>query len=546
MKRGIISIINLWAVQSLKCDDRRWSLRFFYLRIKVNNEHKEIKFMGNNTMKMTKYKRWVLYGLTGICLLGGFSCTEEYDDTWIKEAIEDLQDRVTNLEDWCQTANSNISSLRSLATALEECDYITGVTPVTENGVEIGYTITFKDAPAIIIYHGQDGEKGDSASVPMIGVSKGDDGRYYWTQTVGDADPEFILDEAGKKIAASGMAPRLSVDSEGYWLIDVDGQGFKRLKDVDGNDVKAVGEKGDTGDPGETGPQGPAGNSIFSKVDYSDPTYVIFYLNDGTEIQLPRYNLTDTQAEYDALAQAISEATGTPDNPTVIELTGDILMGGNPNFVIDGNKHIVIDGKGHKITHQSCIFTVSESGSLILKNIALEMNEESYDCSILVAGLSDDPLKPSVTLGDGVVINKLGSNDTGRGVKLSSARLYMNGNSVIKNMNIAIEVDEAPIEEKSVVYFNGGNLLNCQRDVSLYYVKDNPKIYVAEQPKIANGGKMIIDFGYSITNVVGQLIAPMDDYQLNLDDFDFDVWTDNKPYKIYLDDDGIIKIKVGE
>ena len=90
------------------------------------------------------------------------------------------------------------------------------------------------------------------------------------------------------------------------------------------------------------------------------------------------------------------------------------------------------------------------------------------------------------------------------------------------------------------------NLLNCQRDVSLYYVKDNPKIYVAEQPKIANGGKMIIDFGYSITNVVGQLIAPMDDYQLNLDDFDFDVWTDNKPYKIYLDDDGIIKIKVGE
>lgn len=546
MKRGIISIINLWAVQSLKCDDRRWSLRFFYLRIKVNNEHKEIKFMGNNTMKMTKYKRWVLYGLTGVCLLGGFSCTEEYDDTWIKEAIEDLQDRVTNLEDWCQTANSNISSLRSLATALEECDYITGVTPVTENGVEIGYTITFKNAPAIIIYHGQDGEKGDSASVPMIGVSKGDDGKYYWTQTVGDADPEFILDEAGKKIAASGMAPRLSVDSEGYWLIDANGDGFVRLKDVDGNDVKAVGEKGDAGEPGETGPQGPAGNSIFSKVDYSYSGYVIFYLNDGTKLQLPCLGWTNTQKEYDALVKAISEATGTLDNPTVIELTGDILMGGNPNFVIDGNKHIVIDGKGHKITHQSCIFTVSESGSLILKNIALEMNEESYDCSILVAGLSDDPLKPSVTLGDGVVINKLGSNDTGRGVKLSSARLYMNGNSVIKNMNIAIEVDEAPIEEKSVVYFNGGNLLNCQRDVSLYYVKDNPKIYVAEQPKIANGGKMIIDFGYSITNVVGQLIAPMDDYQLNLDDFDFDVWTDNKPYKIYLDDDGIIKIKVGE
>ena len=50
MKRGIISIINLWAVQSLKCDDRRWSLRFFYLRIKVNNEHKEIKFIPNRSL----------------------------------------------------------------------------------------------------------------------------------------------------------------------------------------------------------------------------------------------------------------------------------------------------------------------------------------------------------------------------------------------------------------------------------------------------------------------------------------------------------------
>ena len=234
--------------------------------------------MKNISWKMVKCKRWMLYGLIGICLLGGSSCSEKYDDTWIKEAIEDLQDRVTALEEWCRTANSNISSLQSLATALEKCDYITGVTPVTENGVEIGYTITFKNAPAIIIYHGQDGEKGDSASVPMIGVSKGDDGKYYWTQTVGDVEPEFILDEAGNKIAASGMAPRLSVDSDGYWLIDVDGSGFVRLKDVEGNEVKAVGEKGDTGDPGETGPQGPAGNSIFSKVDYSDPTYVIFYL----------------------------------------------------------------------------------------------------------------------------------------------------------------------------------------------------------------------------------------------------------------------------
>lgn len=539
MKRGIISIINLWAVQSLKCDDRRWSLRFFYLRIKVNNEHKEIKFMGNNTMKMTKYKRWVLYGLTGICLLGGFSCTEEYDDTWIKEAIEDLQDRVTNLEDWCQTANSNISSLRSLATALEECDYITGVTPVTENGVEIGYTITFKNAPAIIIYHGQDGEKGDSASVPMIGVSKGDDGKYYWTQTVGDADPEFILDEAGKKIAASGMAPRLSVDSEGYWLIDVDGQGFKRLKDVDGNDVKAVGEKGDAGEPGETGPQGPAGNSIFSKVDYSDPTYVIFYLNDGTRIQLPRYNLTDTQAEYDALAKAISEATGTPDNPTVIELTGDILMGENAPFPID-HHHIIIDGKGYKIKG-GLIFNISNGSSLTLRNITLDGN---YNWNVI--SISYHPIDcASVTtlvLDKGAVLQNCGDY----AITIVGGKFQMNEGSVIMNTSYAFDGDVTQMEYESY-YLNGGSFDNCTLNVHSY-IYDMPKIYISRKPQISDNRKIIVVVTKQIdwdTDVVGQIVAPIDGYQLALDDFDF-IWSSMDPYKIYLDDDGIIKIKVGE
>lgn len=482
--------------------------------------------MGNNTMKMTKYKRWVLYGLTGVCLLGGFSCTEEYDDTWIKEAIEDLQDRVTNLEDWCQTANSNISSLRSLATALEECDYITGVTPVTENGVEIGYTITFKDAPAIIIYHGQDGEKGDSASVPMIGVSKGDDGKYYWTQTVGGAEPEFILDEAGNKIAASGMAPRLSVDSDGYWLIDVDGSGFVRLKDVEGNEVKAVGEKGDTGEPGETGPQGPAGNSIFSKVDYSDPTYVIFYLNDGTKIQLPRYNLTDTQTEYEALAKAISEATGTPDNPTVIELSGDILMGENPSFTISGDRYIVIDGKGHTIDRGdkntgSGLFTI-EDAEVCFRNINLESNKvdviNAYSSSI-------------ISLENNVVVKE-------SGIRLNSADLYITEGSIIENGSISDDYDSG-----SNIYIYGGTWLNSR---VYMYVYEKTMLHISEMPYMGDQGKMDIIVMGDYDENFKPIIAPVGDCQLDLKDFNFEVWPDGTQCEIIMDNDGVIKLRLGE
>ena len=243
--------------------------------------------------------------LLSAALAGGFVGCSDYDDAWIKEAINDLKDRVTTLEEWCKTANSNISALQTLVSALEKNDYVTGVVPVTENGKEIGYTISFKNSPAIIIYHGKNGTDGQT---PVIGVAKASDGLYYWTQKVGNADATFILDDKGNKMPASGStttatAPRLSVDAEGYWMIDADGKGFVRMKDANGKDVKATGTDGANGSDGSngsngsdgsdgatgaTGPQGPAGDSIFDEINDSDPDYVLITLKDGTILKLAK------------------------------------------------------------------------------------------------------------------------------------------------------------------------------------------------------------------------------------------------------------------
>lgn len=257
----------------------------------------------------------ILFGLS-VCfsMLYLSSCNKDYDDAWIKEAIEDLTDRVTVLEDWCKTANSNISSLQALISSLEQNDYITSVTPVTENGKEIGYTITFKNSPAIIIYHGKDGEDGDT---PVIGVGKGDDGKYYWTQTIGDNEPDFILDEDGNKIAATGNAPQLGIDSEGYWMIDTDGTGFVRIKDENGHDVKAAGEKGDTG---ATGPTGPQGDSIFKEIDYSNSDYVLITLIDGTVIKIARQPATYVNVTQPGSLSTAIQQTGV-DAASLRELT---------------------------------------------------------------------------------------------------------------------------------------------------------------------------------------------------------------------------------
>lgn len=259
--------------------------------------------------------------LLSAALTGSFVGCSDYDDAWIKEAIDDLKGRVTTLEEWCKTANSNISALQTLVSALEKNDYVTGVVPVTENGKEIGYTLSFKNSPAIIIYHGKNGANGQT---PIIGVAKADDGLYYWTQKLGSTDATFILDEKGNKMPASGStttatAPRLSVDAEGYWMIDTNGEGFVRMKDANGKDVKATGTDGAPGAPGS---QGPAGDSIYDKIDDSNPDYVLITLKDGTVLMLAKASYINVKVSG-GLAEAISELPTPITSLRIVGTLGD-------------------------------------------------------------------------------------------------------------------------------------------------------------------------------------------------------------------------------
>ena len=65
--------------------------------------------------------------------------------------------------------NTNITSLQLIVEALQGNDYVTGVTPVVENGKTIGYTITFIKSGPVTIYHGKDGQQG---TAPVIGSNR--------------------------------------------------------------------------------------------------------------------------------------------------------------------------------------------------------------------------------------------------------------------------------------------------------------------------------------------------------------------------------------
>ena len=198
---------------------------------------------------------------------------QDLDD--IRKDVDDLKSRVEKLEAWCATVNGQISGLQGLVEALENKDFVTGVTPITEGSKIVGYTITFTKSDPITIRNGVDGE----AQAPVVGVKKDTDGKYYWTVKVGDDPAEWLTEDgtpSGKKIPATGEAPEIGVAAfEGvlYWQLN----GEWMLQD--GKKVPVTGEQGD---------------SIFAEdgIDYTtDPDNVTFTLADGvTTITLPRTN----------------------------------------------------------------------------------------------------------------------------------------------------------------------------------------------------------------------------------------------------------------
>lgn len=136
-------------------------------------------------------KLFILVATAAMIFVGG--CSKEYDDSALNGRVDNLENRVVKLEELCKQMNTNISSLQTLVTALQNNDYVTAVTPVSENSQEIGYTITFSKSAPITIYHGKDGADGKDG---IDGVN-GQDGKDGHTPIIGvrqDTDGIYLLD----------------------------------------------------------------------------------------------------------------------------------------------------------------------------------------------------------------------------------------------------------------------------------------------------------------------------------------------------------------
>ena len=128
-------------------------------------------------------------------------CKDDFDDSELRGQIADLDGRLTSLEKLCAQMNTNISSMQTIINALQQNDYITGVTPITEGSTTIGYTITFVKNKPITIYHGKDGEKGEKGDDGVTPQFKIENGRWMVSRDKGST-----WEDAGQATGDKGEA----------------------------------------------------------------------------------------------------------------------------------------------------------------------------------------------------------------------------------------------------------------------------------------------------------------------------------------------------
>lgn len=234
-------------------------------------------------------KKIITIALTFLSLV---SCTK-LDEVW--EELRDHEERIQKLETLCNKLNSNVEAIQTILTAMEQNDYVTDIVKVMEDGVEVGYSITFAKGGTVTIYHGTNGTDG---SAPKVSIRKAPDGGYYWT-----SDGEWMTDENGEMIPAvvaddpdgEYVTPQFRV-AEGKWYISYDS----------GNSWMEINKTG--------------GSQIFEEVTY-DEDYVYLTLADGTVLTVPRSDGAVQENKVDLvmfMGQSNMVGRGTAAKATVV------------------------------------------------------------------------------------------------------------------------------------------------------------------------------------------------------------------------------------
>ncbi len=264
---------------------------------------------------MKKFRFFAMIALTTMLAV---SC---YTD--IENQLEALERRVSNLNQRVAVVNDNISAFQTLVNKYKSYVYVIGYRPIQVGKEVKGYIINLSDGTSITLNNGV------SKDDPIIGLTLGDDGLYYWVVTVNGVT-DFFYDETGQKVAASVASPIMKI-VDGVWKVSFDNgyvwQTFDRA-------------------------QGESGYSYIDKIE-TRGNYVYIKLVSGQTVSFPTYaayesyldNLNTLNANVAAL-RAVYEAKA---KNTFVKTVMPIVEDGETigyNIVFSDSKSIeVYNGK---------------------------------------------------------------------------------------------------------------------------------------------------------------------------------------------------------
>ena len=171
-----------------------------------------------------RIRHFLIPALAGILLLS--ACY-----TQIENDLNILERRIEKLEQRCREMNTTLDGLHKIVQKLESYDFLTKVDPIFSGGTIVGYTLYFTHSDPVRLYNGTD------AGSPVLGVSKGTDGIWYWTVQYPDqSKPVFLTDNYGNRISTATASPMIRIEN-GYWMVSYDeGEIWHNLGKATGDD----------------------------------------------------------------------------------------------------------------------------------------------------------------------------------------------------------------------------------------------------------------------------------------------------------------------
>lgn len=379
-------------------------------------------------------------------LVALYSCDERDD---LRSDIDNLKERVANLEASIEQMNSDISNYQQM---VEGKILVVGYSKDEQDN----YTIELSNGETVTIYSG----KVDMNDMPLFSVNASG----HWAYTINDMTTELLVNDkpvsAIPEAGTAGVTPKLKVDANGFWLISIDnGSTWNKL----GNNQIADGTQAVAN-----------ASSLFSNVTIDEATGQITFTirADNSQVKVPiygkdfyltiKYEGTATfglgQKQEFVVEQANVE-TATIENQTWgVKLTENKLIVTAPKTNVQGKEY----------EEQIYIKIFSKEGYCRVVKLPVKLLTTEIDANSALAWQHFRQGEDNVLLDYSYAGYNHGESAPQGAFSLGYQVINVKERMTAKNMT-AREALISILQEKGMTRVNGTNKLNANARIVIYF-----------------------------------------------------------------------------